>query len=941
MKKLICFIFIYFLTILNSNAYSTTLTDENNVYTQLDNIEYLEDKTNQLNIDDITTKYKNQFISKSYKDLNFGFSKSAHWLKLNINNQSEQTEWYIDIGFPKLNSVNLFIRDNNKFIIKNSGTYLDPNLREINTRKIVFNLQIKKNEFKTFYLKIYSPHSPVQAPLSLINKNTFWENSLIQESFYMFLFGVFFVMILYNLVIFSVFREKIYLYYSFFNYFLLMIQVSTNAYGYYYIWGNVFFEIISPLFFANFLSITFITFLIYFLDITKEYKSFYILSFLRILNTISIILLLLKSSIGIFNIVSTIIQTIIVLSIVIKFSLKSNNTHTKILFSSWIIVSASGLIFIFNRLGIIEKSFLTDNSMLITGAMSSIVISLALAKKFQIYRFQKEQYFTELEDANKKLLIYKNHLEDLVNEKTNQLQKSKDLAESMAKAKSDFLASMSHDIRTPINGVMGMTELLSMTNLDNEQKSLVNTISSSSEILLSLVNDILDISKFESGKMELEQKEFNLKENIEEVIDILSLNAQEKGIEIFYYISTKVPEIIISDSIKLKRVLINLISNSIKFTEKGYILLEVTLNELDNIADIDFIVKDTGIGIPEDKKDKLFKPFTQVDSSITNKFGGTGLGLTISKNIVESMNGNIGFKNNDDSEGATFNFNIKVSYIKNNAENQIYEKLKSKRLYVYSDNEDFKFIINKSSSEININTSNSDNKYFNYVIEKYCKDIDVSIFNSNNTLSNEYDFYVVYSNKKDLEIYNHRPLIVYGTNEELIDKEQVFYLQKPLKLKNFYNLLIDILDNKVVKEKKVDKIFPKISNKENNINTNDLRILVAEDNLVNQKLIEKVFDKIGYKIDLVSNGVEAVNICKEKEYDLILMDVQMPEMDGIEATKQIKLNLLEKTPKIVALTANVLQEQKDACYNAGMSDFLTKPFKINDIKSLVLSLTNE
>ncbi|MFN8578183.1 MAG: response regulator [Candidatus Sericytochromatia bacterium] len=433
-----------------------------------------------------------------------------------------------------------------------------------------------------------------------------------------------------------------------------------------------------------------------------------------------------------------------------------------------------------------------------------------------------------------------------------------------------------------------------------------------------MINDILDISKFESGKMELDKQKFNLRLSIENLIEILWFKANEKNLDIYYYISPEIPEVIVTDSHKLLRIIMNLISNSIKFTETGYIKLDIKLIYKDEkICNISFSVKDTGIGIPDDKKEKLFKPFTQVDSSITNKFGGTGLGLTISKNIVDLMDGEISFQNNKDLEGTTFNFNIKVPYI--NHYEQLPKKtfLSNKKVFIYSDNLEFIELVTKYSNDVNLIVFSSIN---------------------DDILKTNFDVLILDTDKKYLDSNISVPIVSYSKNNT--QKIGSYNLHIPLKTYDFYNIIYQAINNIKVNEKEND-----------NHNTNkflkprekikNLRILVAEDNLVNQKLIQKVFDKLGYKIDLVNNGLEAVQICKEKEYDLILMDVQMPEMDGIEATKQIRLNLLDKTPKIVALTANVLQEQKDECLKVGMSDFLTKPFKISDIQNLVLTISNK
>ncbi|MFN8672729.1 MAG: ATP-binding protein [Candidatus Sericytochromatia bacterium] len=901
---------VYFLFNIN-NAYAIKLENENKIY-NLKEVNFFEDKTNNLTINEIEKK------TFDYKDLNksnIPYSKSTYWFKLDLENLNGNSDWILEIDFVKLYDVSIFYKDEkNNFIYKENGTKFLPDSREIKSRKIAFNLFIPKDKSKTIFIRIYSPNSALQVPINIYNKNNFYSNLLIEEAFYLSFMGIIFGMIIYNISILIFFKEITYLYYTFFNSILLLLQLSLYGYGYFYLWKNSNFEFTSIRALAYLLYLSFMIFIIKFLEIKKENKLYYLLISLVYLNLISIFLTfynldeLYLSSIIIFS------ETLFLVLLLTFKIFRDKKAHITMLYFSWIIFSIGSIIFNLNRSGLIEKNFLTDNLGLLTSAIASIIISIALTEKFKIYKIEKEKYYEELEIANNELRNYKQNLETLVNNKTSELIEAKNYAENMAKIKSDFLSAMSHDIRTPINGVIGITDLLSHTKLNEEQKDLVNTINYSSEILLNLVNDILDISKFEAGKMELSNSEFDLRKTIEEIIDILTSKIEEKNLDIFYYVDETIPEKIITDAIKLKRVLINLISNAIKFTEKGSIKIDVLLTNKDNeYVELLFLVKDSGIGIPEDKKERLFKPFSQTDASITNKFGGTGLGLIISKNIVELMNGDIGFENNKDYLGTTFKFNIKVNYINKIVNNKFLAYLKDKKLYLDSENTDF------------IET-----------IIKYAHNCNIKIFNSKDyPLDNNYDLYLLDQNKKESRLYEYEPLIIWG--EPIYINKKAKYLPKPLKTNYFYNVLKQALNNHK-NTTLLETINYEVKEIENLASKYPIKILVAEDNLVNQKLIKKVLEKLGYIPDIVNNGNEAIQKCIEKNFDLIFMDLQMPEVDGIEASKIINATIHNKAPKIVALTANVLEEQQNECYNAGMIGFLTKPYKINDIEAIISEL---
>ena len=911
-------------------------------------IGYIEDPSGKLDIVQVANMPATKFKTCSRTSPGFGFTSSVFWFKFSLYNpEKKQVTRFLEVEYPLLDHLDLYVADKNgQFQVYREGDRQPFFNRPIKYRNFVFILTIPANSTIDYYLRVQTSSS-LNLPARLYTQASFMDKIENEETALGIYFGILFAMLAYNLILFFTIREAVYLYYVLFVIFYFLFQLDLTGVAFKYLWPNNVYWANESLPFFIFVAYIFGTLFTRQILNTKLHAPFIdqiLITFMALSLICAGLCLLFPYEISIK--VATLVTTTVIVHIFTGFlCLFKGYRPARYYALAWSISMAGAAIYAFKSFGLLPNNFITVWGIQIGSAWEVILLSMALSDRLSLLQKEKDriqaEYTRKLEEANLRLEEFAKTLEEKVRQRTKELERSNALlkrqaeemrlaeerAERASKAKSDFLANMSHEIRTPLNAITGITALSLEMELPAKLREYLNIIKVSANSLLNLVNDILDFSKIEAGKMELEQTEFPLLEVIENIADMFTEIVSEKAVEFIIDIDSNVPDQLVGDPVRLGQLLTNLVSNAIKFTDKGQILLACTVtSKTKDKVTLSFKVADTGIGIEKNRLEYLFDMFTQADSSTTRRFGGTGLGLTICKRIAQLMKGTIHVESEPDV-GTTFTFTVELPYTDKKSPLQLTKSKFTER----------NFVLLTQNDDLIRGVENILKRLGDFHLTVFKQDVLKKELFPKEMKFDEKNYFIADVNNQnlkdilqltDLVPRNRLLLLVPFDFERKIQNDaqntDYFICLKPLTINRFIRALNLVEEG----HSTPDKIHKR------QIRFRGLRVLVVEDNEINQMVAREILEKFGAEVKFAKNGVEAINKVSP-EVDIIFMDIQMPDMDGYDATKILRQRKEYAEIPIIAMTAGVFEEDRQRCLKVGMNDFVLKPVTPESILSIL------
>lgn len=856
-------------------------------------IEWIEDRDNQLTFENVKHLPESAFQPGSHYTFNKGYTSSGYWIRFRLNFPEEliNSAWLLEIPFPLLDYVDLYYPNkHDEYSVIQTGDRRPFKQRDLDTTNFVFKLRPQQQN-NVYYLHVNTQDS-LQVPLFLWHTEHFPKHNAYVSGLQGIYYGIMIVMVLYNLFIYLSVRELSYLYYIGYISTFTVFQASIQGYGFEYFWPNYttwaninipFLGVLS-LFFASLFARNILN--------TQSLFPKFDKALILIASSLFLTLPLVLFAPYDIGIIAALCSTFVFFNLVLLtacLAASKNNRTAKVFVIAWSIFLISGVVSLLGAVNILPLEYASQTTLQIGSAIEVTLLSIALADRINLIKQEKAKIETEARQTLIKANI--------------QLANSNRL-------KDEFIATISHEIRTPMNGILGSAQLLQDTQTSEEQSQFIDTINHSGQTLLDILNNILDYSKIEAEKIQLESVEFDVEEMINECANCFSIIASDKKIKLFVRIHKSTPKRIISDPVRFKQILLNLVSNAFKFTTEGQITIHVQC--VKNRPDQIYIeVKDSGCGLTPEQQSILFQPFVQVDGSSSRSEGGTGLGLAISKKLTHLMHGDIGV-NSSLNNGSTFWFTATVTVVED----------AKKPAFIY----DKKVAVFMS------------NQYQETLIKEQLKEWNITIINC--TPFTTRDNMIIISDQGSLPkvlalgIAEQHVILIADNHAILSDAtHKITSPITPQKIRHALSTsdsLTFITKHKRPKEAVTHLDFSR------------LKVLAVDDNSVNRMILKKMLEKYKVIPDMANDGLEAIDlICKQQKcYDLILMDIEMPIKDGYQTTLDIRdfeKNNNMPASKIVAVSAHSMKESHNKALMSGMDDFLSKPI---DQKILIDILTN-